>query len=522
MRGADKRLYAVGALFGIWVFYAINNYFVIFGSRYVLGNDGMSYFSNLLEAFRVLKRISLDIGWVGDFCGTLFGFWKPPLFYLTGAFTLLFGIDRNIVTLLNNQIYFAILLFGTYGAARRLGGDTTEGLLAAFLVSMFPTTFALSRILMPDFALAAMVSLSFYLFLLNKFGRMKFSIICGIVFGLGFLTKQTYAVYFLLLLAHSVIKNYKDGKFKDRTFLVNFVLSLLVGLWLAVPWYIRDENLFFKTYYILAFGIRDNADISFFYLKHMLRPQMGLVFFSLFAGSFVFSLHKRRFSLPLITTCILAVLSIFNNREERFILPVFIFIALMISQSVSSLGKVRRVAVAAMVLFGLAGYLSISYRGSSYGFYDKLAIDEKGLYCVLDKGNFQSPASEVLRVIQDRMALGGEKSGVPLKVLYLSGTGAKNAIKYAAGVEGIRIDSHEVSPDQFFLRYPSKYEINYDEYINQFDFIIREENIEKHYIHARHLTEAFENNRRSFDLITEISFPVRPDSGITVRVFQKI
>jgi len=47
-----------------------------------------------------------------------------------------------------------------------------------------------------------MVSLTFYMFVMDRFDSLKFSLLTGAVMGLGLLTKQTYIPFILFNLAY--------------------------------------------------------------------------------------------------------------------------------------------------------------------------------------------------------------------------------------------------------------------------------------------------------------------------------
>ena len=114
---------------------------------------------------------------------------RPPLRHLTAVpFYRLFGVSTD-VALMSNAVYVAILLFSVYGIGKRMYGRST-GLFAAFLVSTYPVLFGISRLSYVDYALTAMVALTFYFLVrTERFEHRRPSILLGLTLGLGALTK---------------------------------------------------------------------------------------------------------------------------------------------------------------------------------------------------------------------------------------------------------------------------------------------------------------------------------------------
>ncbi len=130
---------------------------------------------------------------------------RPPLPWLPAAFSYrLFGVSTD-VALMANAVFLAVLMFSVYGIGKRMYGHG-EGILAAFLVSVYPIIFSLSRTAYPDFALTALVALNVYLLLLaDSFRSRRGSLLLGLGLGLGLLAKWQFIAFIGAPLAYVIV-----------------------------------------------------------------------------------------------------------------------------------------------------------------------------------------------------------------------------------------------------------------------------------------------------------------------------
>ena len=132
-------------------------------------------------------------------------------------------------------VMWAFLVAGTlavWGVGRRLL-DPAAGLLAAFLFATAPfVVFSLLRFQL-DLPLAAMVAVALLVILLTEgFTRVGWSLVAGIVFGVGMLTKPPFAAYVLVPVLLAVASSYRRRRAAGYA-----ALAILVGAALSVPWY---------------------------------------------------------------------------------------------------------------------------------------------------------------------------------------------------------------------------------------------------------------------------------------------
>jgi 4-amino-4-deoxy-L-arabinose transferase-like glycosyltransferase len=387
------KLWVPAVMLALLLFHGYNNYLISVKSRYCLEcSDSWFYFECIKITFQILKETKFALGSILRIYDGIFreGF-RSPLFSITASPFLLFGIDKNNAVL-SNLVYLAVLLFSTYGIGKKLYGYKA-GLLSALLVSIFPTVFALSRVIMLDFALTAMVALVFYLFLLNKFDNLVFSLLVGLAIGAGTFIKQSFFIFIIPALVYFFLQ--KDNL---RSFRVirNFFISCSLAFCVAALYYARISLLGQYEFAIVCFSQVKNNLSPYFYLQSIFNRQLMPVFSLLSLVALVASLSRKEYFLPLTVIGFLAFFSLSSNKQDRFILPLFPFIAVMMAGFMFSLPKARKTCITILLLFSFLQYFTISYKGyfsvvrdQLSGFFSNLQGERKtevGLFFAVDEG----------------------------------------------------------------------------------------------------------------------------------------
>ncbi|MDD5130156.1 MAG: glycosyltransferase family 39 protein [Candidatus Omnitrophica bacterium] len=434
---------------------------------------------------------------------------KPPLFFLTASASLCFGINKvNMV--MSNLLYFTILLFATYGIGRKLYSHKA-GLLGAFLVSMFPTIFAFSRVLMTDFSLTAMVTLTYYLFLLNNFKSLKFALLTGLIIGLGSLTKQAYFIFFIPALAYFFLQK---ENLKSLTTLRNFVFTLILGLAIASTFYI-DFSFKDPLYSFHLLQCQSNPN-PYFYLQNILDRQLLSVFSLLFLISALWAFKQKRYLLIIATLLLLLIFSLSPNKQDRFILPIFPCIAVIISGFILSLPKFRKTIVTALILFSLLQYFIISYGNRIPAFesyfehslpgLQNSSISESGLFFIVDESRYYDLAQEIIKTVADDPA--AKHSGRKIKVLLITQDWKINSpLKYLKISKKLPMKILQ-SEDDFFYLTPGKPKIiDYNRLVLWPDFIVIEDIPPENLLpYARELNKSFKQHQSKFQFVKTILF----------------
>jgi len=169
----------------------------------------------------------------------------PPFFHLaTTPLYMIFGTSEDSAVMIN-ILFVGIMIFSIYKIGTFLFNRET-GLLSAFLAVSYAFTNMASTQYLIDMALVSIVSLSIWLLLSSKnFTSRKYSILFGISFGLGMLTKAPYIFFLLGLLtfvsvaAIRTLFGHKDNLTR-RKIIINIILFLVIGSILTLAWYIPN------------------------------------------------------------------------------------------------------------------------------------------------------------------------------------------------------------------------------------------------------------------------------------------
>lgn len=190
---------------------------------------------------------ALTSGGVGAFVSSLLKLERerPPLVpALAVPAYLLFGRSTDVAFAVHVLAFIALIL-AVYGLGARLASRWC-GLLAAFLVSTYPSILSLSRIFLQDFCDAMFVAASLYLLIRTEgFSRRKFALAWGAVIGLGLLCRAFFPIFVIGPLTVSAYIAWRESQLHLPTqdtatshWWINVGLALLIGAAVAAPWYL--------------------------------------------------------------------------------------------------------------------------------------------------------------------------------------------------------------------------------------------------------------------------------------------
>lgn len=153
----------------------------------------------------------------------------PPLIrYLAAILYIFFKNNLPKFIILSNILFMAILFFSIYQIGKKMRSKNV-GLLSVFIISTLPIVFILSRLFYPEFPLAAMVTLSIYLLIQSRyFENKKYSLLFGLSFGLGILTKQDYLIFVIGPLIYTLWKSKVINNFKKES--INIIKCIVSGI----------------------------------------------------------------------------------------------------------------------------------------------------------------------------------------------------------------------------------------------------------------------------------------------------
>jgi hypothetical protein len=306
----------------------------------------------------------------------------PPGVYATAIpAVLLLGQNYDSVVLAVNGAYFAILLLSTYWIGRKLfgnGKDGDVGVLAAALVSLFPTIFGLSREYFLEFALLAVAALNIALLLhSSRLSSRPHAILFGLVFGFGMMVKFTYPVFLLaplctVLWSGSISKsiNYK------MKILPNLLLAALMALIIMAPWYytsFRPEFLFQSVdSYNQGTGMPPVLSVASFLYNPMglLNTHLYLVYFAIFLAAIAATWNSKNRAILWWLLVPLIAFTLLRTKDPRFITGILPIIAVMMAGWLMRIKnqknqKTRKIAIGLVLVWGIIIMLFASFGSSS-------------------------------------------------------------------------------------------------------------------------------------------------------------
>lgn len=346
----------------------------------------------------------------------------PPFYHLSLIPSLwLFGISHNSAAIVN-ILYLALLVIFTYKIGAYLF-DQQTGLLAAFVVSMYQFLIYLSRSCLIDVALAAFVVMTLYFLLrAENFYHTKPTLIFGLLFGVGMLTKWTFLFFLLVPLIIAIVKVIRRLErplnfvvyliififlVKCEVFLIwpykiaalllliltgwrlwsisrsnevaylslkNILCAFLVAFIIAAPWYLY--NLVKLARHItanvgqIAVAEGDPSILSLkslFYYLGALSDQVQLVFFILFLLGFVWLFIKWDKKNSLLLQWFLVPYLIFvlvRNKDPRFTVPYLPAVSIISVFWIANLDKkyLKNIIIYSILIIGIGQFFLFSYK----------------------------------------------------------------------------------------------------------------------------------------------------------------
>lgn len=295
----------------------------------------------------------------------------PPIYHLTTLpFLAIFGYSLSSACLVN-LLYLLILVWATYGIGKRLYNKLT-GLLAAFLVSVYPYIAFMTNSFVIDLALASMVTLGMYLYLRSdEFTKRWPSILFGLVCGVGVLVKWTYGFFLIGPLLYSLWQAIRQRR-EQPGMLKNTGMSLLIGFVVAWPWY--SYNLIKFVRYSIRFssiGANEGDPMilslsSWLYYGKNLLLQVQPVLLVLFVlGLLVYLITWKRQNKLLFWWLVLPyiILTMIRNKDERYTLPFLAAVSIISCFWLVNIKKnvIKYVLISLVVVFGITQYFITSF-----------------------------------------------------------------------------------------------------------------------------------------------------------------
>jgi 4-amino-4-deoxy-L-arabinose transferase-like glycosyltransferase len=308
----------------------------------------------------------------------------PPLVHLGTAGVFLVGGAGRVTGIAINLVLLAVLLVSVRtigntlyaGRCVRAGpASFSAGAVAAVLTASYHFPAWLMHDAFLDFPLTVIVAAGFAaLVRCQDFSSLSRAAVFGGVAGLGMLTKQTFAFFFLLPGLYVAICALRSG---NREKLRNLMVAAVIGLAVAAVWYLPHLDDVLEIYRIN----RMNAQVEnepgvfsvgslFFYPYALLAMQMQAPLAAAFvvgAAWSPFGSRRQSVILYLWLASGLLAFTFIANKDVRYTVPVLPAAALL-SVSWMGDGPGRRLgqsaAVGALLALAAAGFANAQWPGS--------------------------------------------------------------------------------------------------------------------------------------------------------------
>ncbi|MDD5109020.1 MAG: glycosyltransferase family 39 protein [Candidatus Omnitrophica bacterium] len=307
--------------------------------------------------------------------------WPGFVYFVTSLVNSIFGFTPFIVRF-SNIIFLALLAIFTYLIGKRCY-DIKAGLLAAFLVTFYPSLFGVGRMYDLDFHLTAMVTMCVYFLIkTTDFKNRLFSIILGISSGLGILTKGQFLIFFIGPLTFALYSIFKDrnqngGNIRRQVF--NFVLFIFFCLFISSIWLFASTvklSHIFLTHFLAGylpekynlFGLDfDVFSVKWmFYQLFYIIDHVSLPLYIVFCFS-LFWLHKK--IEPVINIILLWILiplvifTLMSAKWEHYCFAFLPAIAILTAVGVMKLGRQIKIPlILFIIVYSLLQFFAVSYR----------------------------------------------------------------------------------------------------------------------------------------------------------------
>lgn len=382
--------------------------------------------------FSSLLKNLIDISW-----------YYPPLVYWASIpFHAIFGLN-DFAGFLEMTFFLVLLICSVYQIGKRVY-NPDAGIFAAFCIAMFPIINEYSRDYMLDLPLAAMVAAAVYsLIRTNDFSSRNNCIKFGIMFGLGMLTKWTFILFVITPMLFLLWEGFSLATRKFRI-IVNFFLSLIVGLIISLPWYLRNIIQIFSN----RLNELERGDLSFFenisYYFKIIPGQISLVIIILFIiGIFLFFKNsfflKRRLPLYWLLGSYILI-TIINFKLPRFsialLIPISVLFAGMLFHGENEPLK-RSLFVKIFTCIALANFIFFSFINPGINL--ALPVVETPLLNNITPDKSNRKNAEVIKMISDDMKAKA-KQKVNLRILSEEENFNTSTLRYYAKLNDANIN----------------------------------------------------------------------------------
>ena len=245
----------------------------------------------------------------------------------------------------------AVYLLGRFVA----GG--AEGVVAAVLFGCAPFVVFSSQRFQLDLPLAAMVAVALVVIVLTEgFTRLGWSVLAGVVFAVGMLTKPPFAAYVIVPVLLAAAASRRRGRAAAYA-----ALAILVGAAISVPWY--GPRLFGFVPQIVARSFKMAAEsghpdpltaTALAFYPTWLAPQLGVLAVVLLLVGLVVAAMRRQWMVLAALLAPFLLFELIQNKNLRYTLPILPTAAVLAGMAFGLLKGRARTAGAVVVALACA------------------------------------------------------------------------------------------------------------------------------------------------------------------------
>lgn len=314
----------------------INSFFILLNYRELMAYDTCRHAANAVAIYQSLAGDGAMKMWEAI---TYYDFYQPYSYIIPAPFLMFFGVSYTSLNMVQCLFWLPLGYWAVFKTLRFLRFGHWVSVLVAFICFSGTLATSLTRHFMQDLCVLTML-LWFQYFLLRSgfLKHKKMTLLTGLFFGLGLLTKSN----FLVLGLGSFIGLF--GVFLNRKSLLAAVNRVDRLVWFLLPviltmgfWYLVNKSHYeftlpgWKNWSFENNIPEAEAMASWFWYWPSVPHLGGMPFFILFLAGFLWAIWKNNgirwplfFGLPAAFFAI-AIMSTIPTKDQRTIFPILAF-----------------------------------------------------------------------------------------------------------------------------------------------------------------------------------------------------
>jgi len=260
-------------------------------------------------------------------------------------------------------LFLAAGMAATYALGRALAGGTA-GVAAAWIFGTAPFVVFSALRFQLDLPLATLVVTSVLLLVrTDGFTRPGWSVLAGLVFGVGMLTKPPFAAYLLPAVVWVIVREHR------RRAVANAALAALVAAAVGLAWY--GPRVVGMPRQIALRAVTHGAEegkpptlsaTALAFYPTSLFMQLGVLATALLLAGIVVALMRRDGFVVVAFVAPFVLFVLLRNKDLRYTLPLLPLAAVLGGMAVAALGPhLRRVALGVLVLVGVVQISAVAW-----------------------------------------------------------------------------------------------------------------------------------------------------------------